>query len=112
MNSKQKSTSAARSIGDNVVARLDGTHLILTIDTSASVGPSASGKSLGIATTRGNRSISLSDGRVVHLGLNLYERRDERRDEAPQRARGKAALPSRYSFAAQREDLADLGDDE
>ena len=50
----------------------DGQFLIITVDTSKELGPSASGKTTLIASSGGNAAIQLEDGRQVKLGLNLY----------------------------------------
>tara|TARA_B100000214_G_C23404540_1_gene373204 strand:- start:86 stop:295 length:210 start_codon:yes stop_codon:yes gene_type:complete len=50
----------------------DGQFLIITVDTSKELGPSASGKTTLIASSGGNATLDLLDGRQVKLGLNLY----------------------------------------
>ena len=64
----------ALTLGDNIVATRDneaGT-LTLTIDTNVDGTPSASGKSMLVATTKGNQALAVGD-RVLKIGLNLYE---------------------------------------
>ena len=50
----------------------DGQFLVITVDTSKELGPSASGKTTLIASSGGNATLDLQDGRQVKLGLNLY----------------------------------------
>ena len=50
----------------------DGQFLTITVDTSKELGPSASGKTTLIASSGGNATLDLEDGRQVKLGLNLY----------------------------------------
>lgn len=46
--------------------------LYFVVDPSKEIGPSASGKTTLIASSGGNTSLTLDNGRVVKLGLNLY----------------------------------------
>jgi len=55
--------------GDNVQVETTDTHIIITIDRQARFGPSVSGKTIVVATTRGNVRVT-SDG--IRLGLNAY----------------------------------------
>ena len=50
----------------------DGQFLTITVDTSKELGPSASGKTTLIASSGGNATLDLEDGRQVKLGLNFY----------------------------------------
>ena len=50
----------------------EGALLHIVVDTSKELGPSASGKTTLIASSGGNATIDLLDGRQVKLGLNLY----------------------------------------
>lgn len=59
-----------QSIGQNVEAEVSGQKLTLTVDLSASGTPSASGKTLVIASTRGNAQVE-----GVVIGLNVYRKR-------------------------------------
>jgi hypothetical protein len=56
--------------GEGFTARVEGDELIITVDLSRQGTPSKSGKSLVIATTRGN--VKIGD---VSVGLNVYRRR-------------------------------------
>ena len=64
-------------MGDNVEVTVKGDTLTITVDLSKRLGPSATGKTIGIATTRGNQPISPSfahsSGAVI--GLNVYTKR-------------------------------------
>ena len=50
----------------------EGELLHIVVDTSKELGPSASGKTTLVASSGGNASITLENGRVLKLGLNLY----------------------------------------
>ena len=53
-------------------ARIEGTKLIIEIDTQAPT-PSASGKTLVIASSKGNVKTDLKvNGKEVTIGLNAY----------------------------------------
>jgi hypothetical protein len=62
--------SQPQSIGDNITARVEGRTLIIEIDLDQDFGSSSSGKSITIASSRGNASIAGTGGGV--LGLNFY----------------------------------------
>jgi hypothetical protein len=53
----------------NIQIGIEGSVLTITVDLSKEYGPSASGKSVIVASTEGN--VSLPD-REEKLGLNLY----------------------------------------
>ena len=46
--------------------------LHFVVDPSKVIGPSASGKTTLVASSGGNDAITLEDGTVLKLGLNLY----------------------------------------
>jgi len=52
---------------DNVTTKLSGTILTITVDVSKRFGPSSSGKTVIVASTRG--AIKVGD---VSLALNVY----------------------------------------
>lgn len=58
----------------NVKARMEGTLLHLTIDTSVRLGASASGKSETVASTSGNVDAGSIDGLPagIKVGLNVF----------------------------------------
>ncbi|MHC5040539.1 MAG: hypothetical protein ACYTHM_24780 [Planctomycetota bacterium] len=56
----------------NVDLQVEGDILIIKVDLSKEFGPSASGKTIIIATTEGNQSIP--DRENVKLGLNCYKK--------------------------------------
>lgn len=56
----------------NIKGEIKGQTLHLEIDLSKRLGPSASGKTVIVATTSGNKQIEGSD---VILGLNAYVKR-------------------------------------
>lgn len=58
---------------ENIEYKLEGTKLTLSIDTARRLGPSASGKTIVIATTRGNQVVGQTkESKPIILGLNLY----------------------------------------
>ena len=55
-----------------IETKIEGTKLIITCDLEAPT-PSASGKTLVVASTRGNMKTSLTvDGKPLTIGLNAY----------------------------------------
>jgi hypothetical protein len=50
---------------------VEGTKMIIEVDLSAKGEPSKSGKSIIIASTRGNKKIQTPAGEVL-VGLNVY----------------------------------------
>jgi hypothetical protein len=60
--------------GEGFEAFVDGTTLVLRIDTTGQGTPSSSGKNMVIATTRGNQSFNVG-GKTVTVGLNAYVKR-------------------------------------
>ncbi len=61
--------NAIQHHGDNVQVETTDDKIIITIDRHKRLGPSASGKTIGVASTRGNVKIT-ADG--IYLGLNAY----------------------------------------
>lgn len=57
----------------NVEMSVDGTTLTITVDLSKTFGPSASGKTIIIASTEGNVTIP---NREEKVGLNVYRKND------------------------------------
>lgn len=53
----------------NVDIKVDGDKIIITIDKSKDFGPSKSGKTIIVETTKGNHKV---EGTEVVLGLNCY----------------------------------------
>ena len=56
----------------NVEMKVEGTILTITVDLSKEFGPSSSGKTIIIASTEGNVTIS---GREEKVGLNVYRKK-------------------------------------
>jgi hypothetical protein len=54
----------------NVKLSVEGTKLMIEVDLSQDFGKSASGKSLVIASTEGNKSVPGTD--EIKIGLNIY----------------------------------------
>jgi ABC-type molybdate transport system ATPase subunit len=57
----------------NVEMKLEGDILTIKVDVTKEFGPSASGKTIIIATTEGNISIPEKDD--VKIGLNVYRKK-------------------------------------
>jgi hypothetical protein len=55
----------------NVKTEVKGTKLFIEVDLEAPGEPSASGKSLVVASTRGNQAVVGAEGFTI--GLNLYK---------------------------------------
>lgn len=56
---------------ENVKMTRDGDKLIIEVDLSVDLGPSSSGKTNVIASTRGNAKVPDSDAQI---GLNVYRK--------------------------------------
>ena len=57
----------------NVEMKLDGDILTIKVDVTKEFGPSASGKTIIIATTEGN--IAIPEKEDVKIGLNIYKKK-------------------------------------
>lgn len=55
----------------NVELTLEGTILTIKVDLSKEFGPSASGKTIIVASTEGNVTVP---GRLEKIGLNVYRK--------------------------------------
>jgi hypothetical protein len=64
---------AKKSVGKNIEYTLVGSILTLIIDTSKDFGPSASGKTILVASSQGNQEIG-----DVRVGVNVYRYKDEK----------------------------------
>ena len=60
-------TDSSGTVGENITYSLRGSKLILEIDISKDCGESNSGKSLMVASSKGNKKIA-----GLMLGLNCY----------------------------------------
>lgn len=69
-----KAKNVIQHHGDNVQVETTETHIIITIERKTRLGPSASGKTIVVASTRGNVRVT-ADGIV--LGLNAYIKAEE-----------------------------------
>lgn len=56
----------------NIEMEVKGSKLTLVIDLNQESGPSASGKSITIASTKGNHEI---ENTGVYLGVNVYKKK-------------------------------------
>ncbi|NMC87652.1 MAG: hypothetical protein GYA69_04385 [Candidatus Moranbacteria bacterium] len=57
----------------NVEMKLEGDILTIKVDVTKEFGPSASGKTIIIATTEGN--IPIPEKEDVKIGLNIYKKK-------------------------------------
>ena len=57
----------------NVEMKMEDNILIVKVDLTKEFGPSASGKTIIIATTEGN--ISIPDKENIKIGLNVYKKK-------------------------------------
>ncbi|MFQ5963230.1 MAG: hypothetical protein ACE5KZ_02990 [Candidatus Scalinduaceae bacterium] len=55
----------------NVDMSVDGSILTIKVDLAKDFGPSASGKTTIIASTKGNKNVPGKDG--IKIGLNIYK---------------------------------------
>ena len=58
----------------NVVTSVEGRTLVIRVELDADGRRSASGKTIVIASTRGNAAIADSDGNQYMMGLNVYKK--------------------------------------
>jgi hypothetical protein len=59
-------------IAPNLTAKQEGSELTLKIDLGKTVGPSSSGKMMGIANTGGFTQLAVDNPRGKDVKLNLY----------------------------------------
>jgi len=57
----------------NVEMKIEDNILIIKVDLTKEFGPSASGKTIIIASTEGN--ISIPDKENIKIGLNIYKKK-------------------------------------
>lgn len=67
-------TKSTKEIGRNIEYVIDGDKLTLTMDLSADASPSASGKTMIIASSEGNKKVNDD----VFIGLNVYRYKDKK----------------------------------
>ncbi|MCJ7617540.1 MAG: hypothetical protein MUO43_13495 [Desulfobacterales bacterium] len=60
---------------DNIQIEVKDNKAVITIDLSKDFGPSKSGKTIVIATTRGN--VPIPGAETIRLGLNCYKYPEE-----------------------------------
>ena len=56
---------------DNIQIEVKDNKAVITIDLSKDFGPSKSGKTIVVASTRGN--VPIPGAETIHLGLNCYK---------------------------------------
>ena len=57
---------------NNMDVNVDGNKLIITIELEKRLGKSKSGKSMIVASTRGNVLVPKSE--TIYMGINIYEK--------------------------------------
>ena len=62
-------------LGSNVHAEVKAGQLILTVSLDAPATLSATGKTMVLASTRGNQAVADGGGEPVYVGLNVYRKR-------------------------------------
>ena len=62
---------------DNIQIELKDNKAVITIDLGKDFGPSKSGKTIVVATTRGNVPIPIPGSETIRLGLNCYRYPEE-----------------------------------
>ena len=56
----------------NVITEVKGNVLVIKVDLTKDFGPSKSGKTISIASTKGNKPIEGGNGAI--MGLNVYRK--------------------------------------
>lgn len=64
---------AKQEHGNNVHAEIKGNKLTLEIDLTKDFGKSKSGKTVSIASTKGNVRLQTDKGKEVVIGVNCYK---------------------------------------
>lgn len=54
----------------NIEKKIEGNKLIIEVDLSQDFGASGSGKSIVVASTKGNKNVGVDD---IKFGLNVYK---------------------------------------
>jgi hypothetical protein len=65
---------------DNVQMIVEGNILTITVDLSKELGASKTGKTISIASTKGNKQLTEKPG--VYVGVNVYKYPDEKKTNA------------------------------
>jgi hypothetical protein len=68
---------AKKTLGKNIEYSIDGSKLTMVVDLSKDFGPSASGKTVIIASSEGNKDVG-----DVKVGLNIYKYPDAKAAKA------------------------------
>jgi len=71
-----------KTLGKNVQYSITGNKLTIEIDLSKEHGASASGKTITVATTSGNKNIGGPGPQPTFIGLNAYRYPDEKKAKA------------------------------
>lgn len=65
-------TPVLQNVGRNVQFELKGDKLVITVDLSAPRVPSATGKTMVIASTQGNQPVANQVDPHLKVGVNVY----------------------------------------
>jgi len=57
----------------NIETELDGNTLVMRVDLTKDLGPSSSGKTTLVASSRGNKIVEFN-GENIFIGVNLYKK--------------------------------------
>jgi len=71
-------SSKALTLGQNIEYAMEGNTLVMRVDLSTEIGPSASGKTVLIASTQGNKEIANG----IRVGINIYRYAEEKAKKA------------------------------
>jgi hypothetical protein len=59
----------------NIEMKIEGNHLIITVDLNKECGPSSSGKNIIVATTEGNQIVPGKEDQGIKIGVNIYKKK-------------------------------------
>jgi len=68
---KRETEVNMKKIGENVALQVEDDILTITVDLSETFGPSASGKTIIIASSKGN--VTIPGRNEIRMGLNVYK---------------------------------------
>jgi hypothetical protein len=59
----------------NIEMKIEGSHLVITVDLNKEFGPSSSGKNIIIASTEGNQTVPGREDQGIKIGVNIYKKK-------------------------------------
>ncbi len=69
---KPKPAQKWLTLAPNLLYLNNGKSIHFKVDTTKELGSSKSGKSMIIASSKGNKAVELSDGSTIKVGINIY----------------------------------------